>query len=423
MIGARPSGRCNVRGEMNGAIAQRAWRGAEPVATKPMKTNLSPQSILAGVGAVSLLIYVLACATSFSPDDRQVLYPTFDPRSGATSVALYDRQTGRSEVLFTAAVAEFATNQQPVLLRAEWLPDGKHILIASVVRDEGINLLVLPRGVQEPVRQFSLSQAGKDSAATSLEFPFAVAGSQLFLNGEGRNPLRLDLVTGELAGGEKAENEVFALPAPDGKTILGLRDRKTEGGMEYGTIDPQTVEFKSLGQVGTNGSDGTLPAFNPTDGRLMFIAKSGEQLQLQVRKNGQTELTRQLARDGEKLQVGTFLDLARDGKTVLSAYCAVQTATTNTEYGLLEIPLSEAPLRFTPLFHGIRTEDAELLFAQPSLSHDGNTWAIGTAFLYLQNESLGPESCALFLVDLSGSNRPVTKVPIPVPPQRKQLIH
>jgi hypothetical protein len=387
-----------------------------------MKPNLSPQSLLAGVGAVSLVIYVLACATSFSPDDRQVLYPTFDPRTGASSVALYDRQTTRSEMLFTAIGADAVTNQQPVLLRAGWLPDGKHILIASADGDGGLNLLVLPRGVQEPVRHFFLPKPDKDSAATSLEFPFAVAGSHLFLNGDGRNPVRVDLLTGELSGGDKATDEVFALPSPDGKTILGLRDRKTEGGMEYGTIDPQTVEFKSLGQVGTNVSDGTLPAFNPTDGRLMFIGNSGEQLQLQVRQSGQTELTRPLVRSGEKLQVGPFLDFSRDGKTALTTYCAVQ-GTNKTEYGLLEIPLSEAPLRFTPLFHGQRTENAELLFAQPSLSHDGNTWAMGTAFLYLQNETLEPESCALFLVDLSGPNRPVTKVPIPAPAQRKPLVH
>ena len=133
-------------------------------------------------------------------------------------------------------------------------------------------------------------------------------------------------------------------------------------------------------------------------------------------------MTRQLARPGEKLQLGPFLDLARDGKTVLTSYCAAQAPATNAEYGLLEIPLSDAPLRFTPLFHAPQTEDAELLFAQPALSHDGNTWAIGTAFLYLQNESLGPEDCALFLVDLSKANRPVTKVPIPVPPQRRRLV-
>src|ERR1017187_4594359 len=101
--------------------------------------NMKPllNSILAGVGALSLLIYVLACATSFSPDDRQGLYPSFDPQSGAMAVSIYDRKTGRSETVFTAANADFATNQQPVLMRAEWLPDGKHILIGRAVDNDG----------------------------------------------------------------------------------------------------------------------------------------------------------------------------------------------------------------------------------------------------------------------------------------------
>src|ERR1035438_6909558 len=103
-----------------------------------MKLKFSLNHVLAGCGALSLLAYVLACAPSFSPDDRQVLYPSFDPQSGAMSVACYDRKTGRSEILFTAANADIATNQQPVLIRAEWLPDGKHILIGRAVGDHGL---------------------------------------------------------------------------------------------------------------------------------------------------------------------------------------------------------------------------------------------------------------------------------------------
>ena len=385
-----------------------------------MKINPWLQSSLAGVAAVSLLIYVLACATSFSPDDRQVLYPSLDSQTGATGVAVYDRKSGRSEMLFTAAMADVATNQQPVPMRAEWLPDGKHVLIAEAVGDDLLELLVLPRGVQEPVRHFALPNA-KD-AATSLEFPFAVIGSQLFLNGEKRDPLRVNLLTGEVAGGAEATNEVFALPSPDGKSIVGLRDLKEGGSAQFGIIDPTSLQFKSFGQTGTNLADGTLPAFDPSDGRVLFIATTGDHLQLQVVKDGQTEFTRPLTRDGTTLQTGPFLELAHDGKSVLTTYCATNAASTNAEYGLLEIPCSDAPLRFTPLFHAKADKDTDLITAQPSLSHDGKTWAIGTAFLYLQNDSLRSEDCALFLVDLSKSNRPVTKVPIPAPPQRKPLV-
>ncbi len=387
-----------------------------------MKTYPLLPSVLAGVAVGSLLIYVLACATSFSPDDRQVLYPSFDPQSGAAAVALYDRKTGRSETVYAAAAAAAATNQSPVLMRAGWLPDGKHILIGEATDHKSLELFVLPRGAKDPVRHFSLD-AGDDAEAC-LVYPFAVVGSQLFLNGDGRNPLRLDLATGETAGGGKTTNEICVLPSPDGKAFIGFREVKG-GDTEVGTFDPQTGQFNPLVRTGTNVAEGTLPVFDPADGRLIFISQTGDTLQLQVVKNGQTEFTRPLARDGVKLQTGVLLDLTPDGKTVLTAYCAVPQAKTNAEYGLLEIPLSTAPLRFTPLFRAGQDKDAgaALVYAQASLSHDGKTWAIGTACLYLVDESLKPENCALFLVDLSKSSRPVTKVPIQVPTKRKPLTH
>jgi hypothetical protein len=384
-----------------------------------MKTKSSLQSILAGIGAGSLLIYVLACATSFSPDDRQVLYPSFDPQSGAAAVALYDRRTARSEIIFSAAETAAATNQHSALIRAGWLPDGKHVLIASAAGDDGLNLLVLPRGTNGPARHFVIS--GKDEAQAALEYPFAIRGELLFLNAGKRNPLRINLVTGETAGGDATTNETMVLPSPDGKSLVAFREQS--GGMEFGAFDPQNMEFKPLGIVATNIGNDTIPAFNPADGRLLFVSKIGEQLQLQIVRNGSVEFSRPLERRGEKLEVGPFLDLAPDGKTVFAAYCAESAATTNSEYGLLEIPLNDAPPRFTPLFHAESTGNANLLFAQPSLSHDGKTWAIGSACLYLENKSLKPGDCALFLVDLSKAKRPVTKIPIPVPAERKPLVH
>lgn len=385
-----------------------------------MKTNSSLKSILAGIGAVSLLIYVLACSTSFSPDDRQVIYPAYDPQSGATCVALYDRKTGRSETLFTAAETESATNQHPLLLRAEWLPDGKHILIGQLVREDGLLLTVLPREAKEPVRNFIVPDL-KD-AATSLEFPFAIAGSMLVLNCNEMDPVRVNLVTGEVVGGEKSTNQVVVMPSPDGKTLVGSRAVEKDKFTEFGTFDPKTMEFKPLASLPEAGEKGTMPVFNPADGRVVFIEEKDGQLMLKVAKDGKDEFSRPLIMVDAKLEVGTFLDIARDGKTVFTAACSKTETGTNSAYGLLEIPLNGAPLRFTPLFHIDETSDNELMFAQSSLSHDGTTWAIATSYLYRQNKSLRAEDSALFLVDVSKAKRPVTKISIPVPPERKKLL-
>jgi hypothetical protein len=385
-----------------------------------MKTNPSIPSILAGVGVGSLLIYVLACATSFSPDDRHVLYPSFDTQSGAVTVAVYDRKAGRSETVFTAVETAAATNQHSALIRAGWLPDGKHILVASMAGDSGLDLLVLARGVNEPVRRLALSEKGQGEA--TLAYPFAIHDDWLFLNGNDRNPMRINLATGETTGGDKTTNEIIVLPSSQGQSLVAFRGLKNNAGTEFGTFDPRTMEFKPSGNTGTNVSDETMPAFNPADGRLVFVSKAGEQLRLEILKDGKLEFTRPLVRGGAKLEVGPFLEFAPDGKTILTVYCATAAATTNSEYGLLEIPLNDAPPRFTPLFSAAFKDESGLMYAQPSVSHDGKTWAIGTACLYLQNKSLQPQDCALFLVDLSKAKRPVTKIPIPVPAERKPSV-
>lgn len=382
-----------------------------------MRTNPILLSALAGIAVGSLLIYVLACATSFSPDDRQVLYPAFDPQSGAMAVAVYDRKTGRSETVFTAAETTAATNQHSALIRAGWLPDGQHILIASVAGDVALDLLVLPHGATGPVRRLALPE--KRQAEGALVYPFAIRGNWLFLNGKERNPMRINLATGETTGGGKTTNEISVLSSLQSQSLVAFRDLKNNSGKEFGTFDLQTMEFKPSGIIDTNVSEGTVPAFNPEEGRLAFVGTTGGQLQLEVVKNGKIEFTCPLARNGDKLEVGPFLEYSPDGKTVLTAYRATSAATTNSEYGLLEIPLQDAPPRFTPLFHATYKDDSGLLYAQPSLSHDGRTWAIGTACLYLAIESLKSEDCALYLVDLSKANRPVTKIPISVPAKRK----
>ena len=123
-----------------------------------MKTSRSLQSILAGVGAVSLLIYVLACSTSFSPDDKQIIYPSFDPQSGETSVTLYDRTTKRTETLLVSTRCLPKDEREFALIRAEWLPDGKGILIGQLVDDSTLLLTILSRDGKKPVQNFTLAE-------------------------------------------------------------------------------------------------------------------------------------------------------------------------------------------------------------------------------------------------------------------------
>jgi len=374
-----------------------------------MKTTRSLHLLLAGLAGVSLLAYVLACATAFSPDDRQLLYPSFDPQNGALSLALYDRHTGRSEPIFSGLGGHTDTNLHSACLRAEWLPDGKHILIAEAVEKNALSLFILARTGKEPIRH--IANIEWDQALTALEFPLALVGHKIFLNDEHRL-VRVDWLTGDLL---VVSNQLAALPGGDGTTLIGWRELPNNGGGEFGTINPDTLAFQSQLLFTNQINEGTFPAFHPRENEIIFLAGNSTNLELQVQRAGATVFSRHLARPGCELKVtGPWLDLGPQKDRVFTAYLSKADGQTNAEYGLLEIPLNEKPLRFTPLFH--TSSDDSSLLAQPSLSHDGRTWAISSAWLAARDKSaLRPEDCALFLVQLDRNPPPVTKHLIPLP--------
>ena len=82
--------------------------------------------VLSTIGAVAWLLYVLACGASFSPDDSKVLFPSVDPATGATVVAMYDRTVRTTRALLTLATPSRSSDMVPV--RAVWTPDGSRVV-------------------------------------------------------------------------------------------------------------------------------------------------------------------------------------------------------------------------------------------------------------------------------------------------------
>jgi hypothetical protein len=375
-----------------------------------MKTNRTIHVLLAGIGVASLLVYVLACSTAFSPDDRQVLYPSFDPQSGALSIAVYDRSTGRSEQIFSGIGSHTDTNIHSASLRAGWLPDGKHILVAQAEEHDRLSLFVIPRGVKEPIRH--IGNLEWDEPTTVLQFPFAVAGTKVFLNGD-HGFARVDWVTGEV---QVNSNKIAVLPGDDGKTIVSWRELTDNGGAEFGVLDPETLAFQPQLTLTNQMGEGAFPAFHPREREFMFVSGRDTNQEFQIVRDGVKKFSRTITRPGcEVKAAGLWPDLGPKKDRVFTSYISQAEGQTNYECGLLEIPLNEKPLRFTPLFQ-VQSEEMISLLAQPSLSHDGKTWAISSAWLGAKKKSaLRPEDCALFLVQLDRSQPKITKVPIVLP--------
>jgi hypothetical protein len=259
-----------------------------------------------------------------------------------------------------------------------------------------------------------------DEPMVTLEFPFAIVGSQLFLRGNETNLARVNLMTGEVISRDFT-NAICVLSAPDGKSVVGFMEGRGNEGGEFGLIDPKTLAFTPTVSLTNEFKDGSIPAFDPATRRVAYVSDENDSPELQIQKDGQFVLTRPLARGEGKLVSGPFLDFTPDGKSVVTAYRFKPEEQTNAEYGLLEIPLDTGALRWTPLFHAKPGDKEELLYAQASLSHDGKTWAIATSYLYLINESLRPEDCALYIVEVGQAKPKINKVFITPPTHRGKI--
>ena len=180
-------------------------------------------------------------------------------------------------------------------------------------------------------------------------------------------------------------------------------------------VDPQTLAFQAQLQMTNRLDSGVFPAFHPAQNEIMFVAGSETNQELQIERAGVKIFSRPINRPGCEVKIaGPWLEWGPGKDRVFTLYTSQMSQQTNYECGLLEIPLTGKPLRFTPLFH-TGSDDLSML-AQPSLSHDGRIWAISSAWLAAKNRSaLEPEDRALFLVQVDQDPPRLKKVPISIP--------
>jgi hypothetical protein len=371
---------------------------------------------LALAALVALCIYVLACtSTSFSPNDKQVAYAAVDPETGQLGVAVYDRETRRSEMVFLPPLAEGNT-----MCASAWL-DNRRLLVvwpADDRQDETLRVTVLPRGAG-PVREFGLNNIHE--RVNMFMGPLTVVGEWLFAVNQSNQVERLNIRTGETkveAGIHK--EQVWLWPDPEGKSCFFSTDNGDHDGV-LGRIDPETLERKTLLTL-TN----QMAALGILDGgrRIVLCERSSDHeerpTRLVVWKDGAEVFSRPLDLDTNLALTGILLTPA--GDRLIESYCLKTPGTNLADFGLLEIPLNDRPIRQTVVLKGVPMDDeSEPLFFQVGVSHDGSTAAVASTYFAVQNKQFKTEDCALFMVDLSHPKRPVTKVPIPAPKRLGKL--
>lgn len=381
-----------------------------------MKAEPSLNGMLSFTALAALVICVLAC-TSFSPDDSKVLFSTYDPEAQAYGVGLYDRSTRTTATLFVPQVHQSdSSGGDPALIRAQWLADGRHILVSwgRDVEDDDLDLAVLPYGHVGPTRFIHLE--GLDEGVSQMRMPLATAGGLLFLRGESNTLVRVNLLTGEVSQRAMSKDVVpYASPGGDRAFYLSRID-EDESKWEFGLIDVDTWDLKPTARFELDESlkDAELAAVSP-DGKWA-IGHQEDPPQVLFLEGGEVKRRVALGGEGEEVSVNVFAISPRN-HTAYAPYWKKTKGDTHIEAGILELPFPDGELRRVPLIGRVELgEGAGAWCFQPSVSHDGKTLAIASTYLVAGDAQVAKNDCALFLVDLSDPGRQVTRVPVPWPP-------
>ena len=386
-----------------------------------MKTRTLSEAALSLVGLAALAVYVLAC-TSFSPDDSQVLYPTYDTKAGDFGVGLYDRTTGRATTLFVAQQpASDGSRDDPALLRPQWLADGHHILLAWV-RDashDELDLAVLPHGQPGTTRFIHLEEIAE--AGSQLVLPLAVADGRLFLQGESNALVRVDLRTGEIERRPMPRKVTpYALPAQDRVGYVAESEGTDQRRCEFGVINAHSFALERIARLPVNldSDELGLCAISPEGTWVVVAANDGEEAGQIVLVEGDSEKRRwRPFAEADEVRFG-YAAIAPLRTTAFVPFLRKTGGETNATLGIIEVSLEGGELRRTTLVHRVKGGELErVAYFQPSVSHDGKTLAVASTYVAAGDDQMAPEDCALFLVDLTDPQRKVTRVPVPRPPR------
>ncbi|HEX6811245.1 MAG TPA: substrate-binding domain-containing protein [Planctomycetota bacterium] len=350
------------------------------------------------------LLACFACRPAWSPDGKRLLFHSRFAEE-RTGIAMFDRDRGTAELLFTPHGGKTAS--VPL-----WLPDGTGAVVVWTAKDSDKQLSVTtltfdPRGAGR-----SFTVRGGDHLTNSIFVPPVVVGRRLFFADKGIR--RLDLDSGDVKEEDGAAGEQLVVTRRgEGVCYVSLQDGD-DTRWEIGTVDPDTLQRCPIQKAPADRlwAVQPMPAFTRDLARIALPARSCEEPgnhAILVFRDG--ELETELPIDGN-VDFGS-LEWMPDGATLCASLCRFDRDEQQLKWSLLETTISGSVSRETPIVHApLPDGDAESMGrAFPvALSPDGRIAAVSTAFI----ETLEEKDHGLYLVDLTHKDRRITKVPFPL---------
>ena len=384
-----------------------------------MTTHLTSHRLLSAFALGGLAAYVIACA-SFSPDDSMVAFPTLNLKAGETGIAVLHRQSGRTEQVFSMArVGDPGQGKpEPRLLRAQWLDNQRLIVAWAGTGDnehEGLSLLSLPVMRRGPAVWRSLD--GIDEMDQKLLDPLALAGSKLLVPVGSNLVARLDLNTGQVESRPCRGRDIALRPAGSTDHVFYLaQDASKEGTVEMGRLDVATFAQTPLAQADAAEFEKNARVAFSADGRqIAWASEKGGTQGVRLARSGQPARLLPASARVEVVQLG---NLCFSGKQDLlyAAFAGRAKAGAPLSLGVLEIPLDGRPVQHTFVLEGTDKMGTEAVnYFQISLSHDGQTLAASSTYLFGEKDAQAIKlpDYGLFLVDVAKWPHKVTRVPPP----------
>jgi hypothetical protein len=383
-------------------------------------------SLLAVLGITALIVYVLACRPSFSPDGTKVIFPTRDGKTKGAAVVLYDLRKKSLETIFALPPMP---KEDDAALAVQWLPDGKQVLI------NGISFVaVLPLGSSNPTRFLPLDQK-LDAGVLQMTPP--VIGKYQFIpsktsvqikNEKGETVsvdkpivLRVNLETMEVQDFPDGIEGNFVTR---GNQLYYIAQAKigADDAYELGRVDIEKITRIPIIQLKEKdyGEPSGYMTPNSTGNRIALTAKLEHDPRILLIRDDKLDTSIPVPEKDAEIQLGNA-EWSLDERTVFVAFARDLGKDGLWQYGVLEVPLGGGKTREIPLFVGKDGNNGGLVLLQIALSADGRRIAATSAFFGADKENKSGDH-ALYLIDLSSSKRDVTRIAIPLAPSSESSV-
>lgn len=390
--------------------------------------------VLTVLALTGLALFILACRPSWSPDGQRLLYSYWDKGTKSGAVAVFDRKTRTSRVIWVGSYAE-AGESDMVPVAAQWSVDGEQAVV-TICAEKTADVLVLPFRSPKPARRFALKALG-----SSPYSPFPQIGSRVFV-GNKRGAYRLDLENGEILENimeKELDADSGLMLFESNQKVMYMANLKTEtpaaakkeeksteekpaNTVEFGEVDSKDLSFHATqtltaADLKAKGlSD--VSAFTDVEPKGQRLALVGQRLgderpAIVILEHDQIVKVLDVGGKSKEDSVGNP-QWSRDAKFIYVPALLQNETTTTTELAIVEVPLDGKNPRIDRIMEGPTSDfdDDYTIFAQIALSPDGKLIALSNGY----DKNIRPEKKGIFLLDVSQPGRPVSFYPAPALP-------